>query len=295
MQRRTFLAASSAAFVTALAKPLWAFPKTDPYLDTLGLQLWTVRNQLDEDLPKTMKAVADAGYRQVELMRTLGQEEIVRAANDNGLKITSAFIDWQSIGNPDAKGAPNFDEIVDKANELSLKYLVYGYIGKGHRERSDQFKQHAERANRAGEKCRDAGIQLCYHNHSFEFQKLENDKNGFEIFIEEFDKELVKFEVDVFWVAIGGWNPYKTLRQLKGRVAQVHLKDLLKGTEVCHDEGEVPHEAFKELGNGTINMQRVLNVSRQIGVDQCHVEQDQSPAPITSIGESIDYLRKIES
>ena len=107
--------------------------------------------------------------------------------------------------------------------------MVFGYIGKGERETVDHFKRHADQANKAGEKCAKAGIQLCYHNHSFEFAKLNGGKTGWDVFVKEFDKKLVKFEVDVFWVKIGGLDPYKTLRQLKGRVSQVHLKDLVKG------------------------------------------------------------------
>ncbi len=101
----------------------------------------------------------------------------------------------------------------------------------------------------------------------------------------------MKFEIAVFWVKIGGLNPLKTMRQLKGRVSQVHLKDLLKGTKTQHDEGQVPHDAFKELGAGTIDMGKVMKVAAEIGAEQCHVEQDQSPAPLTSIATSLKHLR----
>lgn len=296
MDRRTFLTSSSAAALTAaLSRPLQAMPKESKYLRTIGLQLWTVRNQMQDDEAATLKSVADAGYKQVELMKTLESDRIVATARDLGMKVTSAFIDWQSIGNPAAKDAPAFDRILDQARKMKLRHLVFGYIGRGHRETAAHYQAHAERANRAGEKCRAAGIQLCYHNHSFEFAKLDSGKTGFDILIDEFDKQLVKFEVDVFWVKIGGWDPLKTLRRLKGRVSQVHLKDLQAGTDIEHDEGKVPHAAFKELGNGTIKMQPVLDLSAQIGVEQCHVEQDQSPAPLRSIRTSLSHLQELPS
>ena len=78
--------------------------------------------------------------------------------------------------------------------------------------------------------------------------------------------------------------------KLDGRISQLHLKDLKKGAEVCHDEGKVPNEAFKELGNGSIDMAAIMNLGEKIGVEQCHVEQDQSPDPIASIGESMKHL-----
>ncbi len=294
MDRRTFLQTSGATALTAmLARPLYAMPQDTKYMKNIGLQLWTVRNQMKDDEAGTLKAVADAGYKQVELMKTLGSEKIVKTAKDVGMQVTSAFIEWTSLGKPDDKKAPEFDKILDQAKAFGLKHLVFGYIGKGERETVDHFKRHADQANKAGEKCAKAGIQLCYHNHSFEFAKLNGGKTGWDVFVKEFDKKLVKFEVDVFWVKIGGLDPYKTLRQLKGRVSQVHLKDLVKGAKTQHDEGKVPHEAFKELGAGTIDMAKVMKISAEIGAQQCHVEQDQSPAPLKSISTSIKHLQKL--
>lgn len=278
------------------------------YVDTIGLQLWTVRNQLQEDIPGTLKAVADAGYHQVELGSVMDADQYVPVAKDLGMQVTSSFMDWQSIANPAADGAANVDEIVAKAKDLGLKHLVFGYIGKGYRETVDQYKAHAERANAAGEKCQAAGIQLCYHNHSFEFAKLQAgsqsdqasqaepvETTGWDVFVAEFDPKLVKFEVDVFWVKIGGRNPFKTMRKLKGRISQVHLKDLKKGSGVIHDEGKVPADAFQELGEGTIDMVRAMKVAAKAGAEQCHVEQDQSPNPIQSINDSLKHLKSIQS
>jgi len=294
INRRRFLSTSAAAGIgLAMSSPLQAALAESSYLKTIGLQLWTVRNQMNEDSQATLKAIADAGYQQVELMNVMNSVDITKTARNQGLDVTSAFVDWQSVGNPDDENAPKFDRILETAQELKLKHLVFGYIGKGHRETPDHFKAHAERANVAGEKCKAAGIQLCYHNHSFEFATLDGDKTGFDIFVDEFDKDLVKFEIDVFWVKAGGRDPFETMKSLKGRMSQVHLKDLMKGSDVQHDEGQVPHEAFKELGAGSINMKRVMNLSEKMGVEQCHVEQDQSSAPLESIVTSIKHLKSL--
>jgi sugar phosphate isomerase/epimerase len=297
MKRRTFIKSTSlltgAALVSQLERPLMAMSMQDTnYKDTIGLQLWTVRNQMEEDKKGTLKAIADAGYKQVELMDTTHAKELLPICKDLGLKITSSFMDWQAICVPDADGSA-VDEIVAHSKEAGLKHVVFGYIHTGHRETVDQFKKHAEMANIAGEKCKAAGMKLCYHNHSFEFEKLKDDQTGFDVLIDEFDKELVPFELDVFWAKIGGWDPIETLRKLDGRVSQVHLKDLKEGTPVIYDNGAVPHEAFKELGAGTIDMAEVLKVSAEIGVEQCHIEQDQSPDPIASIGQSIKHLNTL--
>jgi len=262
-------------------------------MKTLGLQLYTLRNQLAKDVPGTIKAVADAGYYQVELMRVVGDEPIFEAARDHGLRVTSAMFDWKTLVSPDEPGVPSFQETLDAAVEQKLEYLVIPYVGKGHRETADQLKALAGRANRAGEACRKAGIQLCYHHHSFEFAKLPDGATGWEVFVREFDPALVKFEIDVFWAAIGGLDPVATIRGLKGRVAQLHLKDLLKGTPTTHDESKVPKDAFQEVGRGIIDWPAVLAAGQFAGATQCHVEQDQSPDPIASIGQSIRYLKSL--
>ncbi len=274
-----------------LSRPLQALPSDSRYLKTIGLQLYTLRNQLKADVPGTLKAVADAGYVQAELMGVSEVDQYVSAARDVGLKITSAMFDWNTIVTPDKKGTPPFDEALGAAVKHGFRFLVIPYVGKGHRETEDQLKRLAERANRAGEKCRAAKVQLCYHHHSFEFKKLPSGKSGWDVFVEEFDPQLVKFEIDVFWAAIGGNEPAKLLRGLKGRVAQVHLKDLLKDVPTNFDESTVPHDAFQELGDGRLNWKEILKAAEDAGATQCHVEQDQSPDPIASIGQSMRYLK----
>jgi sugar phosphate isomerase/epimerase len=293
MQRRHFLQFASSAAVASIARPLWAHQISHRYVDQIGLQLWTVRNQIAADLNGTIKAVADAGYWQVELGDVMKADDIVKAAADNGLKVTSSFLDWNIIGNPEAKDVASVDQVVEKASALKLKHLVFGYIGKGHRESSDHYRRHAERANVAGEKCAKAGIQLNYHNHSFEFGKLPDGTTGFDVLKVEFDPKLVKFELDVFWAQIGGLDALAAIDQLGGRIAQLHLKDLKKGTPVIHDERTVPADAFRELGNGVISMAEVIKAGEACGVEQCHVEQDQSPDPIVSIRQSCRHLKTL--
>ena len=297
MKRRSFIKTTSglaaASLVSTLARPLMAISPNSKYKDTIGLQLWTVRDQMAESKQNTLKAIANAGYKQVELGDTATTADILPICRDLGMNVTSSFLNWQAICTPGDKQVPTLDSILDDAVSADLKYLVFGYISKEHRQTADQLKRYAESANKFGEKCNQAGIKLCYHNHSFEFAKIEGEKTGFELFMDLFDNDLCKFELDVFWAKIGGWDPVETLKKLNGRVLQVHLKDLKQGTKLCYDEGKVPHDAFQELGNGTIDMLEIMNVSEAIGVDQCHVEQDQSPDPIASIVQSMTHLNNL--
>jgi sugar phosphate isomerase/epimerase len=297
VKRRTFIQTTAGLSVTALAaqlaRPLLAMPQQSKYLDQIGLQLWTVRKQMEQDVPKTLKAVAEAGYKQVELMDVSSGVEIAQQAKAVGLDVKSGFINWQSVCKPDEKGVPSIDDIIATGKEIGLEHLVFGYIGKGSRETVDQMKSNAKNANELGKKAADAGLQVCYHNHSFEFEKIDGDTTGFDVLMEEFDNDLVKFELDVFWTKVGGWDPMETMKKLDGRITQVHLKDPKEGTGVIYDEGKVPAEAFQECGDGTIDMGEVMKLAGEIGAIYCHVEQDQSPDPIASIGQSIEHLKSL--
>ena len=291
--RRRFLLAGSAAFAASIARPSFALNPETGYLDSIGLQVYTVRNQLSENEDATLKAIADAGYKQVELGSIdNGGIRLAAKARELGMNVSSSFCDFKTFTTDGGEGVMSIDNLLRSANAMKLKHVVFGYVPKGSRETVQQYEAMAERCNAAAPKFRDAGVQLCYHNHSFEFAPLDGgEKTGFDCFVEMFEPTMM-FELDVFWVKIGGYDPIAMLRKLDGRVSQVHLKDLKAGSVTQWDEGQIPQDAFQELGDGVIDMQEVMRVAKEIGVSQCHVEQDQSPAPLDSIVQSINYLQQ---
>jgi sugar phosphate isomerase/epimerase len=299
MHRRTFLSRSLSAAACATAAFAFpsralALPPENVYLKNLGLQIYTVRNQLEKDRAGTIAKIAESGYQQIELMDVLKDKPLVELANDHGMSVTSGFFDWKTVVSPDEDGVAKIDDIIAAAKDYGLKHLVFGYIGKGHRETADHYRRIADSANAIGEKIRDAGMKMNYHNHSFEFKNVEDDKMGFEIFIERFQPSVVDFELDVFWAAIGGWNPLQILKRLDKRAVQLHLKDIRPGTGTIFDEGKVPEIAFQEVGDGSIMFREILALAEQLGVEQCHVEQDQSPSPLDSIYQSMQYLKDMD-
>ncbi|MEM6980546.1 MAG: sugar phosphate isomerase/epimerase family protein [Planctomycetota bacterium] len=266
-----------------------------PYLDRIGLQLYTVRDQMKQDPKSTLKAIADAGYRQVELM-SIDEDAIGLAgmARDAGLMVHSGFMDFNVITAPDRKDVASINQTIEWAERIGLRHIVFGYIARTQRDTADKCRAIASRTNTAAEATRKAGMRMCYHNHAFEFGTLgEGDQSttAFDIFIERFDPQFVEFELDVFWAKIGGHDPLELMKRLAGRISQVHLKDLQEGTPVIFDEAKVPKTAFEELGDGVIPIPNVMRLAKSIGVDQCHVEQDQSPAPLQSISQSAAFLR----
>ena len=122
MHRRRFLATSAAAatsFAFASKLPAITLPPDHPYMKTLGLQLYTLRNQLAENQAETIAAVAKAGYYQVELMDVMDGGEIYKLAKDNGLAVTSSFFDWNIVVSPEKDGVAKIDDVIAKAEKLA--------------------------------------------------------------------------------------------------------------------------------------------------------------------------------
>ncbi len=292
MRRRQFIGATVAMTVgLAHSRVLFALDPNNRYRKEIGIQLYTLRKQIDDDVRATLKAVADAGYQQVEPYGFPDAKSMMDAANEFGLAINSSHFAWNSVVNPDDDGVPPFAEILDEANAAGLSHLVIPYLEDRNRTTLDDYRTLAERCNRAAEQAKQAGIQLAYHNHAFEFKPMEGGKTGYDVLIEEFSPDM-HFEVDVFWIQVGGKDPVELIKQLKGRVSQLHLKDLNKEI-ATPNYGSIPEEAFEELGDGVIPMEPILDAAQQAGVQICHVEQDHSPHPLESIRQSMRYLKSL--
>ena len=262
------------------------------------MQLWSVRNQIEADPAGTLKALAEMGYKQIELMDTRQIEKLKPIADDLGLKINSSFMLWTTLtGNwdlvPHEKDQTySFDKILEEANGAGLSHLVFGYLMKGERDTLDHWKQRCDELNEAGIKAKEAGIQLCYHNHSFEFGPIEREI-PFEILIDRFDPKMVQFELDVFWASIGGYDPVQLTERIVDRIGLLHLKDKLVETPVIFDEGKVPEKAFKELGNGVVDLPTIIKIAEKAKIKYCFVEQDHSPDPLKSVRESVEYMQQL--
>lgn len=292
MNRREFVQLTAAgALGASLAGSARALAPDDPYRKHIGIQLYTLRNQIGADVAATLKAVAEAGYRQVEPYGYPNAEAMIAEAKTHGLAVNSAHFDWESVTNPDKDGVTPFADILERAREDGLTHLVVPYLHDHERRNLDDYKRLAERCNAAAAQAKAAGIQLAYHNHAFEFQPRDGGETGYDIFMREFS-EAMHFEIDVFWVKVGGVDPVDLMKRLPGRVSQLHLKDLKAGMDLPN-YGGVPPDAFQELGDGIIPMQPILDAAADIGVAHCHVEQDESPDPLASIRQSILHLASL--
>ena len=293
MKRRTFLrsAAVSSLALTPASQVLAALSPDNKYRKNIGIQLYTLRDALGKDAAGTLKAVAEAGYKQVEPYGFPNCQPLLDGAKAAGLALNSTHFEWGSVVSPKDAAMSDFQKIVEKAKEVGLSHLVIPYLADGERRTLDDYKKIAANANKAAEITKAAGIQLSYHNHAFEFAPKEGGKCGYDIFMAEFGENM-KFEVDVFWIKVANLDPAELITKLSGRVSQLHLKDLKAGLKLP-EYGTIPQDAFKELGNGIIPMEPIIAAAEKAGVVHCHVEQDQSPDAMASIKQSIAYLGKL--
>ena len=292
MHRRHFLRSSLASsFALASAPSLFALEADDTYRKNIGLQLYTVREAIKTDANAAIKAVAAAGYKQGEMYGFPNCDPIIAAAKEHGLALHSTHFEWDSVVNPKDEGMSEFKKTVEKAKATGLTHLVIPFLKEENRKSADEFKRIAANANQAAAFAKQAGIQLAYHNHSFEFKPFADGKTGFDVFMTEFGPDM-KFELDLFWIKLGGQDPAAMLAKLAGRVTQVHLKDLKSGIPIP-SYGSIPADAFQELGDGIISTEGMMAAAKAAGVEHCHVEQDQSPDALASIRQSMDYLRKL--
>jgi sugar phosphate isomerase/epimerase len=293
MNRRTFIRTTAASsLVLSQSQSLFALEAENAYRKNIGIQLYTLRNELGKDPVGTLKKVAALGYKQVELYGFPNADPLVSGAKDAGLEIHSAHFEWDSVVNPKDAGMSDFAKILEKAHKLGLSHLVIPYLKEPNRATLDDYRKVAENANKAAVMAKTAGIQLSYHNHNFEFEPKEGGKSGYDIFMAGFSPDM-KFEIDVFWVKAAGIDLVALIGKLHGRVTQLHLKDLKEGVAMPSFDTSLPTDAFQPLGAGIIQMEPIIVAAKAAGVEHCHVEQDQSPAPLTDIGTSMAYLRKL--
>ena len=291
MNRRNFLRTTGAVSLFAgTSQTLSALASEPKYRNNVGLQIYSVRNELKADTAGTIKSLAEAGYGQVEMYGFPKCDDMIKAAQDNGLGINSTHFEWETAVNPSDKAFSDFKKIVEQAEQVKLTHLCVPYLQDKDRSNLDGYKRVAGNLNKAAVIAKEAGIQLAYHNHAFEYQPMEGS-NGYEIFIQEFAPEM-KFEIDVFWVKAANQDPVALINKLKGRVSQLHLKDIKKEIKLPI-YGGMPKENFKELGNGQIPMEPIIKAGKEAGVAHCHIEQDHSPNPLQSVAESVRYLKAL--
>ena len=275
--RREMMAALAAAGLALGAK------KGKP----LGVQLYTIRSLVPTKARESIQALAQIGFKEVETLRAINNV-VLPLCKEFGLKPVAGHFDLAMI----TAQPSGFQKAIDEAQAAGIKYIVIPYVPNGDRGGPDVYKRMAKPINEAGTLCAKAGLQLCYHQHAFEFGEVQGQR-PWDILLSETDPGTMALELDVFWVSVAGLDPAKLIRDLKGRAKLLHLKDKAPGVPKQYSEAVSPG-AFREVGLGSLDFPAILKAAADMKVEHYFVEQDQTAGdPIESVRTSYRNLAKL--
>lgn len=298
--RRRFLQSSAMAAAALTVAPA-RFAHANPLGLPIGLQLYSVREQLQQDYAGTLKTVAGLGYQQVEAAGFFDHSaaDVKTAMQQAGLACVSAHY-------PSAQLEQKLDAILEFHKQLgTAKYVICSFPGFGPKSQSaklpfnqqvtaftlEDWKWNAEQFNRWGAKVKAAGFQFGYHNHTMEFAP----KNGvvpFDLLVKETDPALVVFELDCGWVTVGGGSPEHYLRSYSDRILMLHVKDFKRGA----GRGSVSNPPpAAELGQGTADYPAIFKAVKPGAIRHMFVEQEAYPDMPwkRALQTDADYMKKL--
>ncbi len=276
VNRREFVQTMAAVGATTL---FYRSPRSAPTsrLDKVGLQLYTVRDKMKEDFEATLARVAEIGYKEVEFAGYYNHSPAdVKAILDrHGLSAPSTHVAFESDD--------QWKAALDAAKTIGHEYIVMPWIPAERRKTLDDWKNFAQVFNHAGQAASAAGIQFAYHNHDFEFPKLEGQV-PYDVLLQSTDPKLVQLEIDLYWITKAGQDPLAYFARWPGRVPLVHVKDSLGP----------PEHKMVDVGQGKIDWKRIFAKKDQAGIKHAFVEHDQPPQPFDDIAVSYRNLSQLE-
>jgi sugar phosphate isomerase/epimerase len=306
--RRTFLAQAALAAAGLMALPslkgmargndprlkgLAGPAPFEPFFDKkkamVGLQLYSLREQLPKDVQGWIAKVAQAGYSDVETFGMTGESKFFgldtkafkALLTQNNLVTTSGHYGMDEyIG----KGTDHdLGLAIDAVHTLGQRYLTVPYLNEQFRTSADDWKAVAGKFNSLAARLKSEGIRMAYHNHNFEFAAV-GDTRGYDILLQNTDPSLVHFEMDLYWVVRGGADPVTLFHQHPGRFPMWHIKDMDKTTPTLNTE----------IGTGSIDFKAIMVNAKLAGLEQTFMEQENYAAgmdPFTSISQSAAYIK----
>ncbi|MBD8069692.1 sugar phosphate isomerase/epimerase family protein [Bacillus sp. PS06] len=243
----------------------------------IAVQLYTLRDETKKDFAGTLRKVAELGYTGVEFagFSGLAAKEVKELLDQYGLQAASSHVPLEELRN-------NLNKVIEEQKLIGSKYIVVPFLMPDQRKEED-YKELISFLNEAGEICEKEGITLCYHNHDFELERLEDGRKALEVIFDDTNPRFVQTELDIYWLTKAGENPVAWLKRYENRSPLVHLKDMTMDEE----------QFFAELGTGGVDLESVVTLGEEIGVKWWIVEQDMSRrSPLESIEISINYLKK---
>ncbi|MFT4092610.1 MAG: TIM barrel protein [Niabella sp.] len=287
MNRKHFLKLSGATTLgLAIGSCAGGTKATGPKgtITDLGLQLYSLRDDLPKDPKGVLKQVASFGYKTIEsyegkegMFWGMSNKEFKKYMDDLGMRIISSHCDFKN----------DFERKAAEAGEIGMKYLLCPWLGK--QKTLDDYKKAADDFNKAGEICKKNGLRFGYHNHDYAF-RLQDDQYPQDIIIKETDPSLVDFEMDIYWVVTAGQDPVAWMQKHNGRFRLCHVKDRRKNTPF--KEGESNQSCI--VGQGSIDYKSILGQAKKLGMQHYILEQEAyEKAPLECVKEDAAYLNNL--
>jgi sugar phosphate isomerase/epimerase len=277
--RRNFLKISGALAVGSFFIPDIARAASRKSVKDIGLQLYTVRNEMMQDNVGTLKKIAGIGYKEIESAASdkgyyygFKPAEMKKICTDLGMTLRSGHVHYDD----------NWQQTIDQAVESGQQYLIVSVMPeKG--QTVDNYKHTAEIFNKAGEAAKKSNITFGYHNHDSEFEK-DNGKVLYDVLLENTNPDFVKMEMDLGWVIITGNNPLDYFEKYPGRFPLWHLKDM-----------DMKEKHSVEFGKGGLDVKKMLENAKKAGMKYFFVEQEEyTGTAFDCLAYNMDYLKNLK-
>lgn len=242
---------------------------------SIGLQLYTVRDQTHTDFRRTVRYVAEMGYDAVEFAGygDIPSKGMAALLADTGLRAAGSHVALTALEH-------DVESEINYCLDIGCPYMIVPWIGKEW-QTGENMRKLGARLNELGRHSQGRGVTLGYHNHAFEFEQSDG-QYLLDILIESTDPQFVKLELDSYWAAYAGIDPITYQGKLNGRLALIHLKDM------------TPERTFAEVGDGTLDIKGYCQAAQKAGVHSFIVENDQPIIPsLESARRSLENLRTI--
>ncbi|MDP6652024.1 MAG: sugar phosphate isomerase/epimerase [Gammaproteobacteria bacterium] len=272
--RRDFL--KKAAVVSAIAaSPLGLASAQGRRVENIGLQLYSLRAEMAEDFEGTLEQLAELGFKEMEFAGYHGKSaaEVRRLLDGFGMTSPAAHIQLGAIRN-------NLQQEIETAATLGQKYIVVPSVP-GDERTLEHYERHADTLNRAGEQARQAGMQMGYHNHDFEFAAQEGGKIGYDYLTTLTEPDLVVFEMDLYWIIHAGHDPIPYFNQFPGRFPMLHVKDRTAASEMV------------DVGRGVVDFVDIFSHADSAGFKHYFIEHDFPTDGVNSIAYSYNTVNNI--
>lgn len=297
--RRTFIKSGAMAIAAAAILPHSSCTSAAKgKKGIVGVQLYSVRDDMMNDPLGSLKKVAEMGYKYVEHANYVDGKfygyapaEFRKILDDTGLNMISGHTVMGREHWDEAKNdfSDSWKKLVDDAAVLGQKYVTSPSMDDSMRSNYDDFKHYMDIFNKCGELCQKNGMKFGYHNHDFEFSEKLNDEKLFDIMMKSMDPDKVVVQLDIGNLYNGGAVALDVVKQYPGRFEIIHVKD-----EILSTGGEEKYESTI-IGTGIVNAKEVVDLATKIGGTQVYIieqESYQGKTPMECIKEDLEVMKK---